>query len=187
MRIAIPLAFLLGIFVAVSAPAQGDEGEAPVSAEALKAFMTDAQERMNAMQATIDTLEGKLAAMDAPESGPAAGEAAGGEDGADTTRKLAAHARAIEALELEASYLRSRETAVSTYLAAHVERADALAALAKRCRELGFTKRAIPADSREALLGGVDALALSLRTGLPELTPEQTAMLAKAAALRKAK
>ena len=95
-----------------------------------------------------------------------------GDDGA---RAGWAVADRLRALELEVDILQARESALSSYVAANAKRADGLEALANRCREQGFAARALPAESRETLLAGIEALAKSLRKDLPLLTEEDIA------------
>lgn len=93
----------------------------------------------------------------------------------------------VAALQKQVEYLRSRETALSAYVLAHDVRAAALQKSVALSREQGFLKRAIPEDSRTALLAGLNDLARSLRVELPALTSEQARMRKQAdAATRRA-
>ena len=87
----------------------------------------------------------------------------------------------LRALELEVSVLQARETAVSAFILANAERADGLEKLAKQCRNEGFTSGAISSRSRETLLKGIAALAVSLRMGLPVATDDESAAREQAA------
>ncbi len=110
-----------------------------------------------------------------------------GEDGSanagDAIKVLGAH---IRALETEVAYLRSRETALSAYVLQNDTRGAGLAQVVTRARRAGFEANRIPVDSRKILLAGLAAAADSIRTGLPALTPAETALLAKLAKERKA-
>lgn len=79
----------------------------------------------------------------------------------------------VLALELELSYLRLREDAVSAYVLANGARAEAIDRMANQMTQLGFAQKAMPAESREALLAGLRALAADLREGLPHATPAE--------------
>lgn len=91
----------------------------------------------------------------------------------------------LQALEAEVKRLEMREAALTRYVLANAERGDALVRLADELVRLGFTARAVPAESREALVGGLRAMGASLREGLPTPTPaEATLAEAAGAALR---
>lgn len=90
----------------------------------------------------------------------------------------------LEALELQVEYLKSREASLTTYVLGNAERADSLEQLVTRVRSEGFTKRAIPAPSREALLAGLEELAKDLKKDLPERTEKEELQLKKIGALK---
>lgn len=91
----------------------------------------------------------------------------------------------LRALESEVARLEMREAALTRYVLANAERGDALLRLADQLVRLGFTARAVPAESREALVAGLRGMGASLREGLPMPTPaEKTLVEAAAAALR---
>lgn len=83
----------------------------------------------------------------------------------------------VAALKVKTRYLMMRETDMSVYVLRNQERGTALAVLADRMVELGFTNRAIPANSREAFIAGLRALAADLTEGLPVLTVDQRQLL----------
>ncbi len=85
--------------------------------------------------------------------------------------------RRLKALETEVAYLRSREEAVSRYVLANSQRSTHLQQLAADLVRLGFTARAVPAESREALVAGLRGVANSLSEGLPYASKEERLML----------
>jgi hypothetical protein len=105
-------------------------------------------------------------------------EAAGADDIADLKAR-------IEALEIEGSYLRSREQALTRYILLNEQRADGLSALIAKVRREGFENKSIPAPSRVSLMAGLDGLAGSLRASLPVVSRDEVALLKKATAHRK--
>jgi hypothetical protein len=91
----------------------------------------------------------------------------------------------LDAAEAELGYLRSREKALSTYVLDNEQRARDLRQLAGRMRSLGFEARQIPADSRIALLRGLESLADSLGQHLPKVTRSEQQLLREAEKARK--
>lgn len=83
----------------------------------------------------------------------------------------------LQALEAEVARLESREEALSRYVLANGERGNALLRMADEMVRLGFTQRAVPADSREALVAGLRAMGASLRDGLPTPLPSEAALI----------
>ncbi len=102
--------------------------------------------------------------------------AARGDDGEIDRSTLELKDR-VKALELEVQYLRSRDKAITAYVLGNEARAKGLDDIASKCRREGFTQRAIPADSRETLLQGMNALATHMRKDLPAITKEEAALL----------
>ena len=91
----------------------------------------------------------------------------------------------LQALEAEVARLDMREAALTRYVLANAERGNALLRLADDLVRLGFTARAVPAESREALVAGLRGMGVSLRDGLPMPTPAEKALVdAAATALR---
>ena len=91
----------------------------------------------------------------------------------------------LQALEAEVARLEMREAALTRYVLANAERGNALLRLADDLVRLGFTARAVPAESREALVAGLRGMGVSLRDGLPMPTPAEKALVdAAATALR---
>ncbi|MDJ0975030.1 MAG: hypothetical protein QNJ98_11260 [Planctomycetota bacterium] len=90
----------------------------------------------------------------------------------------------VQALELQVEYLRSREASVSAYVLRNGERAAQLEQLVTKVRAEGFTKRAIPAPSREALLSGLNELAKDLAKDLPAPTDKEQLMLKRIGAMK---
>ena len=90
-----------------------------------------------------------------------------------------------QALEAEVARLEMREAALTRYVLANAERGNALLRLADDLLRLGFTARAVPTESREALVAGLRGMGVSLRDGLPMPTPAEKALVdAAATALR---
>ena len=92
-------------------------------------------------------------------------------------KRMAAEDR-LTILEHEVSYLRAREQRLSGYMLANGARADGLTKLASLVRAQGFTQRAMPAQSRETLIRGLETLAVSMKNDLPLETKEEAALLA---------
>ena len=84
----------------------------------------------------------------------------------------------LAALEAEVAYLRSREAALTRYVLGNKARAAGWATVADELERLGFTKRAHPAVSREALLARFRQLATQLSEDLPESSRSDKEMLA---------
>lgn len=101
-----------------------------------------------------------------------------GEDGPVPERAAMAVEVRLNALEGEVAYLRAREDALTRYVAANAQRAAALERLAAQLEQLGFTQKAMPAESREALVAGIRGMGVALREGLPIPTKEERDMLA---------
>ena len=90
-----------------------------------------------------------------------------------------------QALEAEVARLEMREAALTRYVLANAERGNALLRLADDLVRLGFTARAVPAESGEALVAVLRGMGVSLRDGLPMPTPAEKALVdAAATALR---
>jgi hypothetical protein len=87
--------------------------------------------------------------------------------------------RRIELLELQATYLASRERALTAYVLDMQERAGAFDQALRRARAEGFTAGAISAPSREALMVGLETLSRELQRELPALTKEEERYLAE--------
>jgi hypothetical protein len=79
----------------------------------------------------------------------------------------------IELLELQTTYLASREKALTAYVLETQDRATALGNALRRARQEGFTAGAISAPSRESLLAGLEDLSRQLVRGLPAITKEE--------------
>lgn len=93
----------------------------------------------------------------------------------------------VAALQKQVEYLRSRETALTAYVLANDVRGAALQKSMAISRDQGFLKRAIPENSRTALLEGLIDLGRTMRAELPEVTGEQARMRKQAdAATRRA-
>jgi len=112
--------------------------------------------------------------------------ARGGDGQPDAGKALKALQAQVRALRTEVAYLRSRETALSTYVLSNDARGQGLAQVVTRTRAAGFEANRIPVNSRKLLLQGLAAAAASIRKGLPMLTPAETALLARLAKERKA-
>ncbi len=102
---------------------------------------------------------------------------------ADAQRDINARARMatedrLAILEREVHYLHGREQRLSAYMLANKARADGLTKLASLVRAQGFTQRALPAQSRETLIRGLETLAVSMKNDLPIETKEEAALLA---------
>lgn len=82
----------------------------------------------------------------------------------------------LRVLELEVKLLQAREKALSAYVLANDERAAGIEKLVARCRREGFTGAAISSTSRISLLNGIEALAKSMREGLPAATADEEAL-----------
>jgi hypothetical protein len=87
--------------------------------------------------------------------------------------------RRIELLELQTTYLASRERALTAYVLDMQERATAFDLALRRARAEGFTAGSISAPSREALIVGLETLARELQRELPALTKEEERYLAE--------
>ena len=118
----------------------------------------------------------------APADEPAAGDEAVSAADAEAFKRLEAR---VEALELEAQYLRSREAALTRYILLNRKRSEGMNRVVAKAREQGFENNRIPAPSRITLLAGLDSLAGSMRSELPELTRAESSLLKKATAHRK--
>ena len=79
----------------------------------------------------------------------------------------------VVTLELQVKYLSSREAAMTAYVVANEQRSAGLAQTAREARALGFAAGAVPAESRERILAGLETMSKSLLAGLPVLTKEQ--------------
>ena len=87
--------------------------------------------------------------------------------------------RRIELLELQTTYLASRERALTAYVLDMQERASTFDQALRRARAEGFTAGAISAPSREALMVGLETLSHELQRELPALTKEEERYLAE--------
>ena len=87
----------------------------------------------------------------------------------------------IRLLETRVRYLMSREEALTNYLMRNEERSVLLAQTARESRREGFTMGAIPTNSREILLAGIERLAANLGEHLPRLTEKEAALARQAA------
>ena len=105
------------------------------------------------------------------------------EDGDGGNQLKALRAR-LDRLTVEVDYLRARERTLTDYILKNAVRADGLDKVAADADAKGFTKRAIPPASRQAILDGMRALAKSLRTDLPAVSDEQKTMLKRIEALK---
>src|SRR5262245_50042261 len=76
----------------------------------------------------------------------------------------------VETLELQVKYLTARETALTAYVLANEQRSAGLTEMARDARALGFAAAAVPAQSRERILAGFEAMARSLLADLPHVT-----------------
>ena len=119
-----------------------------------------------------------LVAVLALAAGLLAGPLLAGEGGPAADRAALALDVRVQALEGEVAWLRAREAALTDYVLANDARGTALQALADQLVTLGFTQKALPAASREALVEGIRGMGASLREGLPTSTKDQQAMLA---------
>jgi|GEM_PF-5637168 len=84
----------------------------------------------------------------------------------------------VELLAREVAYLRSREVRLTNYMVANGARADALESLVVELRNAGFASAANPSPTRERLLQGLTAMALSIKAGLPFLSQGEQALRA---------
>ncbi len=98
--------------------------------------------------------------------------------------KLKTLTKRVDRLMAEVDYLRDRERTLTLYILQNEARAEGLDKVAADADAKGFTKRAIPPASREAILDGMRALAKSLRTDLPAVSDEQKTMLKRIEALK---
>jgi hypothetical protein len=105
------------------------------------------------------------------------------EDGTDSNQLKTLRKR-LDRVTVEVEYLRARERMLTSYILQNAERADGLDKVATDADEKGFTKRAIPPNSRQAILDGMRALAKSLRQDLPTVDTEQQAILKRLDALK---
>lgn len=112
--------------------------------------------------------------------------ASGDDDQKAENKELVKMRAQIEALQLEVRYLRERESDVSGYILKNEARGQGLKAVVQKSRAAGFEANRIPVDSRKILLGGLEAAATSIGTGLPAVTKDQSDLLAKLAKFRKA-
>lgn len=81
----------------------------------------------------------------------------------------------FRALEFEVRALQARDAAYTAWFAEHTKRANAFEAVLRAARAQGFTSAAISTRSRVTLLNGLEAMAKSMRTGLPLPTEEDEA------------
>ncbi len=102
-------------------------------------------------------------------------------DGGDQLKNLR---KRLDRVTIEVQYLRARERMLTGYVLQNADRADGLEKLAADADRKGFTKRAIPPASRQAILDGMRALAKSLRADLPTVDTEQETILKRLDALK---
>jgi hypothetical protein len=110
--------------------------------------------------------------------GAVAGPLLAGEGGPVPERAAMAVEVRVKALEGEVAYLRAREVALTRYVAANAQRGAALERLAGQLEALGFTQKALPAESRVALVEGIRGMGVALRDDLPTPTKGEREMLA---------
>ena len=91
----------------------------------------------------------------------------------------------VDSLRADVELLRRRERAITEYLVALGKAADHLKSTTQAARIAGFEMAAIPADSRIALLRGIDQLSDDLGRGLPSPSRDDAALAKKADDLRK--
>lgn len=82
----------------------------------------------------------------------------------------------VAALQKQVEYLRSREDALTTYLLANDARGAAFEASLDEARKEGFLAKSIPANSRIALMKGLDGMANSMRNDLPARSSSEDRM-----------
>ncbi|MDA1194138.1 MAG: hypothetical protein O2894_03055 [Planctomycetota bacterium] len=83
----------------------------------------------------------------------------------------------VAGLQAQVAFLRAREESLTTYLLANEGRADGIDRIVKATRQQGFENKSIPAESRVTLLAGFEALAASLRDGIPAHSKDEARML----------
>jgi hypothetical protein len=83
----------------------------------------------------------------------------------------------VQKLERQVEYLRSREDATTRYVLAHQKRSEILGLMLDDAVRLGFTARALPAESRERVVGGLREFAAALVADLPLPTRAEAALL----------
>jgi len=87
-------------------------------------------------------------------------------------------------LELQVQYLLQRETALTQAVLVDGTRGADIERMVRTMRQQGYENRSIPAESRQTLTAGLEALAKSLQTDLPAVTEEQAGILKKAQLVR---
>jgi hypothetical protein len=87
--------------------------------------------------------------------------------------------RRIELLELQTTYLASRERSLTADVLDMKERGAPRDGALRRVRGEGFTAGAISAPSRESLVAGLEGLARDLQRELPALSKEEERYLAE--------
>jgi hypothetical protein len=83
----------------------------------------------------------------------------------------------VDALEAQIHYLRSREVALTRYVLGNEVRAAGIMQVVRQARVEGFEARSIPVSSRKTLLSGMESMAASLRSDLPEISRAEEGML----------
>lgn len=111
--------------------------------------------------------------------------ARGDEGGAgDLDRRVEALETQNLKLEKQVAYLLLREQSLTSYALRAEARGKGLQLMVRRMRQQGFQNRAIPAESRETLLAGLDEIGRDLLEDLPAITREQQAILQAAKRVR---
>ena len=99
------------------------------------------------------------------------------EDAAVKPAAVKALRKRVDALEAQVRYLRSRDEALTRYVLGNEVRAAGILEVVKRARAEGFEAKSIPAASRKTLLGGMESMAASLRSDMPEISKAEEGML----------
>jgi len=97
--------------------------------------------------------------------------------GEDEGTQIADLEKQVDKLERQVTYLMARDADVTKFLSASEARGASLERTVALMIQWGYTNKATPARSREALAAGLKALGTSLRTDVPVVTEKQAALL----------